>query len=248
MGEPDIAWVQQQLAKFIDDARPRNLSGGGFITTQSGPTAPEPEVLAQLETIEPILDRLYPEWRQTMPLSTSYRFSQQYEGSQRCLARLDRQAEVQERLGGSSAPQLSADELHPWVWAAARPQWDSGHFGGAVAAACNNVNARLQQRTGRSDISNTDLARQAFTRDPAKAGAPRLRVLEPDDSETYRSVQDGAREFISGCFQAIRNPVGHLPADDPRAALTKQEALERLAALSLAARWVEAATVELAEG
>jgi uncharacterized protein (TIGR02391 family) len=243
----DVDWVRQQLAQFIDDAKPRNLSGGGFITSQSGPTAAERDVLAQLETIEPILDRLYPEWRQAMPLSSSYRFNQQYEGAQRCLARLDRQAELHMRLGGSSAPQLGADELHAWIWDAARPQWDSGHFGGAVAAACNNLNARLQQRTGRSDISNTDLVRQTFTRDPARAGAPRLRVLAPDDSETYRSVQDGVREFISGCFQAIRNPVGHLPADDPRAALTRQEALERLAALSLAARWIETAAVELAE-
>lgn len=129
----DVDWMRQQLAQFIEDTSPRNMSGGSFITTRSGPTAPEREVLAQLETIEPILDRLYPEWRQTMPLSSSYRFNQQYEGAHRCLARLDRQAELHVRLGGSSAPQLGADELHPWIWDAARPQWESGHFGGAVA-------------------------------------------------------------------------------------------------------------------
>ena len=166
----DVPWVRQQLTQFINDAKPRNLSGNGFVTARSGPTAPERDVLAQLETIEPILDRLYPEWRQTMPLSTNFRFNQQYEGAQRCLARLDRQAELDLRLGGSSAPQLGADELHSWIWQAVRPQWDSGHFGGAVAAACNNLNARLQQRTGRSDVSNTDLVRQASPEMPLEPG------------------------------------------------------------------------------
>jgi len=246
VSEPDYDWIREQLRKFIADAKPRNLSGSGFITTQSGPTAPEADILAQLETIEPILDRLYPEWRETMPLRTSYRFNQQYEGAQRCLARLDRSAEVKARLGGTTAPQLDAGSLHPWVWSAAAPQWESGHLAAAVVAAANNVNSRLQQKTGRLDISNTDLAMQAFSVDPARKDVPRLRVTEPDDSETYRSMQEGAKFFAAGSFLAIRNVLAHLPHDDPRASLTLQEALERLAALSLAARWIDASAVEVA--
>lgn len=247
MTELDVVWIKEQLQKFIKDAKPRNLSNGGFITPRNGPTASEADILAQLETIEPILDRLYPEWRRTMPLSTRYRFSQQFEGAQRCLARLERQAEVEERLGGRAAPQLGADELHPWVWDPARPQWESGHFGAAVTAACNNLNSRLQQRLGRRDVSNTDLALQTFSLDDAKPGVPRIRVLDRDDSETYKSMQDGVKFMTAGCFLAIRNVLAHLPGDDPRANLSRQEALERLAALSLTARWIEGGSLEVVE-
>ena len=45
------------LTKFIEDARPRNMSGGGIVTVRSGAAAPECDVLAQLEVIEPILDK-----------------------------------------------------------------------------------------------------------------------------------------------------------------------------------------------
>jgi len=245
---PDLEWARQQLREFVAAAKPVNLSGGGFMTTRSGPGAGEPDVLARLETVEPILDKFYGEWRQTMPLSTSYRFKQQYEGAQRCLARLDAQDELRQRLGGSSAPQLAADEFHPWIWSAAQPQWESGHFAGAVLAACNNLNSRLQQRVGRVDISTKDLAEQALTRAEAKPGAPRLRVMPPDNSETYRSLQDGTRAYLVGCFQAIRNVVAHLAPDHEEMQLTRQAALERLAALSLAARSIEEAALEVAEG
>lgn len=247
MSEPDYEWVREQLSKFIADARPRNLSGDGFITARSGPSVPEGQILAQLETIEPILDRLYSEWRETMPRTSNYRFNQQYEGAQRCLARLKRSAEVKEKLGGSTAAQLGGDELHAWVWGAAAPQWESGHFAAAVSAAASNLNSRLQQKTGRTDISNTALAMQAFTVDAAKAGAPRLRLAEPTDSETYKSMQEGAKFFTAGVFLAIRNVLAHLPHDDVRATLTRQEALERLAAMSLAARWIETSDLEVAD-
>jgi hypothetical protein len=52
------------------------------------------------------------------------------------------------------------------------------------------------------------------------------------------------RTARSSCFAAIRNPVGHLPNDQVE--LTEQSALERLAALSLLARWVDEAEVESA--
>jgi len=117
-----------------------------------------------------------------------------------------------------------------------------------VLAACNNLNSRLQQRVGRVDVSTKDLAEQAFTRAEAKPGAPRLRVMPPDNSETYRRLQDGTRAYLVGCFQAIRNVVAHLAPDHEEMQLTRQAALERLAALSLAARSIEEAALEVAEG
>ncbi len=243
MSEPDLEWVKEQLRSFIAKAKPQNLSGRNVITTRMGPNVSQAEILADLEVIEPILDRFYPDWRKTMPESKNYRFNQQYEGAQRCLARLERSAEVAAKLG-STAPRLSADELHPWVWDAARPQWDSGHHAEAVRAAASSLNSRLQQRVGRRDISDKALVEQSFSREAAKPTAPRLRVMQPDGSETYRSLQDGVRSFGVGCFQAIRNPLSHLPPDHEQVDLSRQEALERLAALSLLARWIENADLE----
>jgi hypothetical protein len=50
--------------------------------------------------------------------------------------------------------------------------------------------------------------------------------------------------FGAGCFQAIRNPPGHLPNEEHE--LSEQEAVEQLAALSPLARWIEKAEVEFA--
>jgi hypothetical protein len=53
-------------------------------------------------------------------------------------------------------------------------------------------------------------------------------------------------DFGAGCFAAIRNPIGHLPNEEVE--LSFQQALEQLAALSLLARWIDDAQLELAEG
>lgn len=52
-------------------------------------------------------------------------------------------------------------------------------------------------------------------------------------------------DFGAGCFAAIRNPVGHLPNDQFE--LPEQDALERLAALSLLARWIDDSSLEAAD-
>lgn len=85
------------------------------------------------------------------------------------------------------------------------------------------------------------LVREAFTEKPAKAGAVRLRFDTVADRQTRDSMRDGAMNFGVGWFQAIRNPVGHLPNDEHE--LTEQQALERLAAWSLFAGWVERANL-----
>jgi hypothetical protein len=52
-------------------------------------------------------------------------------------------------------------------------------------------------------------------------------------------------DFGTGCSSAIRNPLGHLPNEEVD--VDEQGALERLAALSLLARWIDEASVERAE-
>lgn len=57
-------------------------------------------------------------------------------------------------------------------------------------------------------------------------------------------MRGGVSDFGSGCLRAIRNPLGHLPNDEVE--MTEQEALERLAALSLLARFIDEADIESA--
>jgi hypothetical protein len=50
--------------------------------------------------------------------------------------------------------------------------------------------------------------------------------------------------FGSGCFMALRNPAAH-QHDDDKDELSEQEGLEQLAAFSILARWIDAATISV---
>jgi hypothetical protein len=140
----------------------------------------------------------------------------------------------------SSAPAPKLDELHPRVWAAAQPQWKARHLHDAVLAASKAVNAMLESKVGRSDVSEVKLVTEAFSEKPPTEVARRLRFPDIDGEQTRASVTAGVLSFGVGCFRAIRNPLGHLPDDQHD--ITEQEALEQLAAWSLFARWIERAT------
>ncbi|WP_089011300.1 TIGR02391 family protein [Micromonospora inositola] len=78
--------------------------------------------------------------------------------------------------------------------------------------------------------------------------SPRLRSTSPagvlaevDGSQTFHSLHRGVMAFAEGCYAAIRNPASHVVQAD----LSEDEALEQLAALSVLARWVDSATVEM---
>jgi len=103
--------------------------------------------------------------------------------------------------------------MHPWVWSGAKSLWQSGHLAEAVHAASVKVNAETQNRLGRRNTSEGDLFVQAFSDDPARPGAPRLRPHGDDDGKTSKSVRRGVRMFAEGCFAAIRNPIAHEQGD-----------------------------------
>ncbi|MFD0884052.1 TIGR02391 family protein [Streptosporangium algeriense] len=141
-------------------------------------------------------------------------------------------------------PTIAADSLHPWVWDAARPHWESGNFRAAIHAAATNVNSRLRKKLGRHDVSEGKAVQQAFTIEDPEINRPRLRLAPKDDPDHFRSVQVGAMQFGCGLFSAVRNPVAHLADDDHDVA--EQEALESLTAFSLLSRWIDRATLEVA--
>jgi hypothetical protein len=100
----------------------------------------------------------------------------------------------------------------------------------------------LQAKVGRRDVSEVKLVREAFSDKSPSLGRSRLRFPSVVDEQTRESLRQGVMDYGAGCFAAICNPVGHLPNDEFE--LTEQDALERLAALSLLARWVDQSEID----
>ena len=137
------------------------------------------------------------------------------------------------------AATFDGQAFHPWVWQAAASRWASGHFGDAVQAAAKRINAELQTKVGRRDLSETTLFQQAFSLDPPAPGKTRLRRAPDDGSQTCRNLQAGAMQLAGGLYMGVRNPI----ADEASDEFAEQEALELLAAFSVLARWVDHAEV-----
>jgi hypothetical protein len=150
--------------------------------------------------------------------------------------------EILERALGPAGPRLSASHLHPWMWQAAATLWDDGHFRSAVQTAATVIDAQLQAKLDLYKTSGTDLVTRAFSPTAPNSGESRLRIDRfPAGSPYYTDAHQGAMHFGQGCMMAIRNIVTHLPDE-----LDEQGALEQLAALSVLARWIDEARVEVA--
>lgn len=191
-------------------------SGNGYtsITARTAPECGRAAAITLTETVRPILDRLYPEWRSENDGSKNDEFKSERDACRRLLARLENFDEVERRLGGGdTSPRITAASLHPLIWTAAKAQWSTGHRHEAVLAASKAVNSQLQAKVSRRDVSEKDLVRQAFSEPDPAEGKPRLRFPHIEDEQTRESMRQGAMDFGAGCFAAIRNPVGHLPND-----------------------------------
>lgn len=242
----DLDRVKAELDTFIREAAPKNGSGNGYITTTSYAVCGRARAIELAERVRAILDALYVDWRAENPPTKQFEFKPERDASMRLLARIAFHEEIRDMLGDrATSPQLAANALHVAVWGAARTQWTTGHRHEAVLAVAKAVNSLLQQKMNRRDVSEAKLVREAFSEKPPAAGKPRLRFPAVNDEQARESRRQGAMDFGAGCFAAIRNPVGHLPNDQVE--LSEQDALERLAAFSLMARWIDEASIETAE-
>jgi hypothetical protein len=199
------------------------------------------DIVRQAQVVEPILDRVVSTWR-SMTVGKSNRWEQHREATIRAKETLLRADELQQNMG-DTAPHISASELHSWVWSGASSLWQSSHFRSAVEDAAKKVNAETQNKIGRRDVSETKLFQEAFSIEPPVKGKSRLRRMEDDGSDTYKSIQRGAMALAEGIYAGIRNPLNHEEPMD----LDEQTALEYLAALSVLARWVDKSSVETAK-
>lgn len=231
----DTNWVLKELSTFISLTelyRPPDPPGVSILGDSRRTRGARSDIVASAQVVEPILDRVVPEWRTSIAEDAKGRWQQHREAAQRAVVQIERAAEVAEKLGDSS-PMIRASDLHPWVWEGARSLWQSGHRREAVRAAAVKVNAEVQNKLGRRDVSEVSLLNEAYG---GTAGPGKLQLLGDDGGTTALSFRRGVRAFGEGCFAAIRNPASH----DVQEELTEQEALEQLAAFSVLARWVEA--------
>jgi hypothetical protein len=229
----NLDWAIGELDRFLGLLEYQDRPGP-YAATYVGT---DDEIAAQKVVVERIWDRVIGP-QPVVPRSSADPYRPDRDWTIRCRQTIIREEEIRENLG-EDAPDLSAAKMHPWVWEGARSLWQSGHFAEAVEAAGKKVNAEAQNKSGRRDVSETDLFVQLFSDDSPQVGKSRLRLKDDDGGKTATSHRRGVRCFAEGWFAGVRNPTAHEVTE-----LEETEALERLASLSLLARWVDGASLE----
>ena len=220
-------WLRLHERVKLPDADERR--GGASKSAMRGTKEERARIANRVRLVaEAIWDHDYHRWR----LDTDHVRSLIFE--------LEEGIQVREKLGlMSRGPALAADTLHPWVWEAARPHWESDNHDAAVWAAAINVNTKLKVKAERPDLGESKLVTAAFGTLVPDAAQVRLRLCDDSNPDLFKDRHVGAINLGQGLFSGVRNPLNHVGAQD----LTEQEALETLAAWSLFARWIDQAEV-----
>lgn len=134
---------------------------------------------------------------------------------QEVIGRLQTDSETRQKLG-SHAPTISADKLHSDIWSAASRRWDAGNHSDAVQRAATFLNASVQDRTSRHDVSDSELMREVFSLAPPTPGKPRLRWPGDDSNLSVRTMRVGMLNYPQGIFGAIRNTATHSVSEIPQ--------------------------------
>jgi len=122
-------------------------------------------------------------------------------------------------------------DLHPEVARAVTKLFQDGHYANAVEDACKVLDLLVKMRSGRLDLSGTELMLNVFS-----PKAPHL-VFNQLQTETHKSEQQGMMYLYAGAILALRNPRAHeLLADHP------ERAIEHLSFLSMLAKALDRAS------
>ena len=231
-------WVEQELESFIGqvDSYKGRVDGLG---RPLKPTVSEELLMQRSSVMKMVVQAVMPDITWVLGRrGYTDTFDQVRAASLQALGIVRAREDLAKNLT-TSAPHLSAEGFHPWVWQAAKSLWDTGHYRAAVHAAATSVDAHLQAVVSRRDVTGTNLVKQCLTLDPPAPLKPRLRVRGDRNSLTWKSQQAGLRDLAAGCFEALRNPATHELQE-----LQEVHALEQLATLSLLARRLSDCDVE----
>ncbi|MFF1519721.1 TIGR02391 family protein [Streptomyces sp. NPDC058305] len=127
-------------------------------------------------------------------------------------------------------PTTGVEAMHPTIWGAARKLWLDGHFRLAVQSAAETLISQLKTRTGLANMDATNVYEKVFN-----AKSPVLTWPGDPNDRTVSSMQNGLSKYAPGLNMTVRNTATHVASDE----MTAQQALERLAALSLLAHWID---------
>jgi uncharacterized protein (TIGR02391 family) len=126
---------------------------------------------------------------------------------------------------GRALKAFGALNIHPEIARAVTKLFKDGHYANAVEDACKVLDGLVKTRSGRHDISGTELMQNVFS-----AKNPTLKFNDLQ-TETDKSEQQGMMFLYAGAMLAFRNPRAHqIIEDDP------EKALEYIAFLSLLAK------------
>lgn len=244
MSKINIEWAVEQINRFLHltDQVGYDNTGGGVIMLGTHMRGDTNQVSEQRLVLEMVLDQTVPGWSRERP-AKDREFRWLRDQAVRARVLIQRGEELSQHLG-TDAPDMDASNLHPWAWERSKSLWHSGHYHEAVMEAAKTINHEAQKKLGRRDLSERKLFNDAFSTNPAKPGAPKLRLAKNDGGDTYANLHQGARAFAEGLYAGIRNPGMHQPQENHGG--QQQLALEQLAAFSLLARWIDQAEVETA--
>lgn len=121
-------------------------------------------------------------------------------------------------------------DLHPEIKRAVAQLFADGHYSNAIEDACKVLDGLVKIRSGKYDLSGTDLMTTVFS-----AKNPILRFNDLV-SESDRSEQQGLMHLYAGAMLAFRNPRAHeLVKDDA------EYALETISFISMLAKTLDRA-------
>lgn len=126
---------------------------------------------------------------------------------------------------GRALKALGELELHPEIERAIGKLFRDGHYANAVEDACKVLDGLVKIRSGKHDLSGTELMQAVFS--------PKNPILRFNDlsTPTDQSEQQGMMFLYAGAMLAFRNPRAHeIIEDDP------EKALEYIGFLSLLAK------------
>jgi uncharacterized protein (TIGR02391 family) len=114
---------------------------------------------------------------------------------------------------GRTLISLDSIELHPQIKDAVYKLFKDDHYANAVEDACKTLDLLVKIKSGRHDLSGTDLMQTVFS-----VKNPILRFSELK-TETDTSEQQGMMFLYAGAMLALRNPRAHqIMQDHPESA------------------------------
>lgn len=130
-----------------------------------------------------------------------------------------------ESPAGRARNALATLDIHPEIERAISSLFQSGHYANAVEDSCKVLDGLVKIRSGKSDLSGTELMQAVFSvKNPILA-------FNSLQTETDKSEQQGMMFLYAGAMLGLRNPRAHeIIKDDP------QKALELIAFLSFLAK------------